>query len=166
MKSQRIGYTPSKTSFNAPQKSKGYVLENVIIGVLGIAFGGVVAYGANKVANVLIEDYRDHKTSTLHNSAGVVTDKDRSGGYFSPIMVSDGRGGFTTIQQYVPESFYLEVASDDVDRPFTMEVHEQTYNNTYVGQIINYHYRVGGNSHKVIGTYYGHVETPQPKIKM
>ncbi len=166
MKSQRIGYAPSKTSFKSPDKSKGFVLENVVIGVLGITFGALAAYGMVKVANSFIEDYRDQKTSTVHNSAGVVIDKDRSGGYFSPVMVSDGRGGFTTIQQYVPESFYLEVASDDVDRPFTIEVHEQTYTNTYVGQIINYHYRVGGNSHKVIGTHYGHVEIPQPKIKM
>lgn len=161
-----LGYAPSKTPFNAPHKSKGFVLENVVIAVLGITTGALAAYGMVKVTDSFIEDYRDHKTSTVHNSAGVVTDKDRSGGYFSPVMISDGRGGFTTIQQYIPESFYLEVASDEVDRPFTVEVHEQTYANTYVGQIINYHYRVGGNSHKVIGTYYGHVEIPQAKIKM
>lgn len=166
MKSQHIGYAPRKMPFNPPNKSKGFVLENVAIAVLGITFGTLAAYGMVKVAGSFIDDYRDQKTSTVHNSAGVVTDKDRRGGYFSPIMVSDGRGGFTTIQRYTPESFYLEVASDEVDRPFTVKVHEQTYANTYVGQIINYHYRLGGNSHKVIGTYYGHVETPQPKVKM
>lgn len=79
MKSQRIGYAPSKTSFKSPDKSKGFVLENVVIGVLGITFGALAAYGMVKVADSFIEDYRDHKTSTVHNSAGVVIDKDGYG---------------------------------------------------------------------------------------
>lgn len=167
MAAQYIGRVAQRAAqLKSARTSKGFVVEEVVVAVGCFLLGTALVCGMVKLGSAAIDHYYDYKTSTVYNSEGVVTSKDSSGGYFSPVMVSDGRGGFTTIQQYVPETFYIGISSAALDRPFAVEVYENTYTSTHIGQAVGFHYRVGGKTHKVIDTGYGHVDLSPPKMKM
>lgn len=170
MKTSTIGlFCSAKRSsqFQGPAKSKGYILENltnamVVVGATALVAAGAV--GTMVLFDQAISSYQDNKTATVHNSEGHVVGEDSSGGYFTSVVMPDGRGGSTTSQQYVPESYYLKVETSDLEKPVNLDVSESTYSSTHIGQSILFHYKVGGISHKVIGGADGHIQI-EPKYK-